>query len=1047
MPNWQSTRLATEIFSRSDIVNEVTLLNVTMPAIEAVLKSNAPASLDFTLHDNEHSFRVAEMSAGLFPDSLGDLSTFELSLLLMASYCHDIGMSPQRQKIKDHYNWLMTGDTSVLTKLDKESFQNWLDTNRAGLTAPVDSSQITITGLSKVDDAVAYYSRSRHNDWSEDFIRSELTTSGLSLYPGWIEDLVTLCKSHHEGLSELRSSRFNAKNVGSPARPVNLRFLAAILRLADVLEFAPERTPEVVLKSRSIAAASRIYWYKDHSISFEIDYENHHLIFSAQTPNALIHKAVLTTADWVNAELALCATLSQENAFTSGVVASSRRAIYVWPWPSRLVADIRELTGAFVYIDGSFRPDTQKVLALLSGTALYQTPIVAVRELIQNSLDAVREQIAYSRLAMDNPLAADSLKYLNNLHQVTVTFTANDGKYLLICEDNGSGMTRSIIEGHVLVSGSGIRGESRRLERSARDAGFAVERTGRFGIGVLSYFMLSDALTITTRRSQEAGDHDSSAWKFVINGLDGFGELSRDTRTGKGTTVSLELKDSIVGATPSLFFDRLAAYVSENFRWLPCKLIIRNDVGSTPQISMGPGWAHSVEFDERKLISSLFRNDEPDKKGFASEEETRLRFEKSQKVKSMMAIAESSLRWTQTAEVPLQRGEGFLRGSIPYFLVEGDSSALFTGAEKLDADFAWGSDAFRRPKLTNYSSLHGIMVSSAASNISDCHLDVDIRKNTDIMVDRSRLIDPVDSELIGQVRRLRYSMWKSFLDSNSSSRFNEINVIFAPISAADRSSKLRPVPFWLLRDDKNSPALLKRCDSSVSSIGRFSFYDWTDYHVCSPDAETEAVPIGAGSGERVFRLHHLYGGGKLIIQPVARNAMFGVTWNSPDDFVIIDNTVMSLSARFPNSWKDVVAVNVQGRVIFNLEHSLIQRLAHVEFNGVVDIEPSDIDKAIEAAAGSTAHAESFVIHSLSWATRYWKWVQENRQSEVNAIFDLFTAEDKPLFVANAAKYTANNRLIDLRSALNSSSDISVAYPDVPAEHMILTTELGKDKRK
>jgi HSP90 family molecular chaperone len=43
------------------------------------------------------------------------------------------------------------------------------------------------------------------------------------------------------------------------------------------------------------------------------------------------------------------------------------------------------------------------LLQLLSGTALYGDPLIAVRELVQNAFDAVREKIACGRLDQRSP--------------------------------------------------------------------------------------------------------------------------------------------------------------------------------------------------------------------------------------------------------------------------------------------------------------------------------------------------------------------------------------------------------------------------------------------------------------------------------------------------------------------------------------------------------------------------------------------------------------------------------------------------------------------
>ena len=44
------------------------------------------------------------------------------------------------------------------------------------------------------------------------------------------------------------------------------------------------------------------------------------------------------------------------------------------------------MPGTFEYIDGAFRPDNRRILGLLAGTQLYETPLAALRELLQNAL-------------------------------------------------------------------------------------------------------------------------------------------------------------------------------------------------------------------------------------------------------------------------------------------------------------------------------------------------------------------------------------------------------------------------------------------------------------------------------------------------------------------------------------------------------------------------------------------------------------------------------------------------------------------------------------
>jgi hypothetical protein len=422
------------------------------------------------------------------------------------------------------------------------------------------------------------------------------------LYPTWIDDLVTLCRSHHEGLAELRTDRFNARLAGSPAQVVNLRYLAAVLRVADVMEFDPERTPGAILKHRAIAPRSKIYWYKDREISFELVKDGSQLIFAARTTDSNIHRAVLETARSVDDELLCCSALDHEGAFVRGTIPDGAR-FYKWPWPARLVLDVRERDASFVYIDGAFRPNTQQVLNLLSGTSLYGSPFAALRELLQNAMDAVKEQIARERLERDDPTDASWNIRLGALHKISLTLAFDTDGWWLVCADSGVGMTKEIIEQHLLVSGSRLRPEIRLLERRARAKGFSTGRTGQFGIGVLSYFMIADRMVVQTRRSAEAGgDPDNIGWQFAIDGLENFGQLSPISRGAKGTEIRLRLKREFVGNEPEKWWQRVERYIRANLRRVPCRFELRRTDKDASLLKFDSGWtAAATDFSQSAL--------------------------------------------------------------------------------------------------------------------------------------------------------------------------------------------------------------------------------------------------------------------------------------------------------------------------------------------------------------------------------------------------------------------------------------------------------------
>ena len=598
--SWETTRLWGLVQDRAQPGDPVPqLLRNEMPEIETVVSKGGTAPIDFTLHDEEHAFRVAERMAELLPDDVAEkLGTFEICLLLLSAYLHDIGMTPTRKVVKHHHRYILTKGENLLSEAEARDLQSWLDEAHGGLELPVEGGLVTVGGLDKAEELLAYYCRHRHNDWSEAWIREHLTDAKPPLYPGWVEDLVNLSRSHHEGLEALRQTRFNARYRGSPTQSVNLRFLAALLRVADVMEFDPERTPDVIIGHREIAPKSRVYWHKDR-FSFVVDRYRREFRLDATTPDAKVHRAVLETVQQVDLELLTCNSLATSGAFRIGSFEDER---CYWPWPAKVNATVTEQEGRFVYIDGTFRPEPQHILKLLGGVKLYKDSMVAVRELLQNALDAVKEQIAWERLRHDNPSDLTWDRKLGELHKVTLSLVQEEDGIWLVCNDDGVGMTRAIIERHLLVGGAPTLPEVHRLQREASAHGFSLERSGQFGIGVLSYFMIADRMIISTRRSHLAGgDPEGGGWCFKTEGLGGFGELTPAFDHIAGTELRLRIRRDSIERLQTQLVD----YVKGTIASTPCRLQL-NLPGQS--LALGPGWCRTPsDFDT--ILLTEFKNE------------------------------------------------------------------------------------------------------------------------------------------------------------------------------------------------------------------------------------------------------------------------------------------------------------------------------------------------------------------------------------------------------------------------------------------------------
>jgi hypothetical protein len=599
--NWNQTALWLELQNRTsgDAGIVCAALAISMPQIEKILAVGGTAPLDFTLHDAGHSFRVAERMSQIIPEDLmAQLSVYELALLLLSAYLHDIGMTPERRSVEAVYKFLLTGDHDKSWAAEQKELERWLDENHPDTPHPLSFRTNPQESLLLANELVTDYSRYRHNDWSEHWIRKNLSNSPLSTYGGWVDDLVDLCRSHHESYVDLLSGKFNPRYVGAPPLMVHLRYLAAVLRVADVLELDPERTPTVILRHRDIRPESLIYWWKDAEIS--IKQEVGKLSVYARPKNARIHRAVEITVDQVNTELLTCRKLADLTHFEN-CPASATKLPHRWELPSAVSDDIRPRDNSYEYIDGSFRPDTRKLLQLLSGVELYGHEIVAVRELLQNAFDAVREEIAYEWLAMGNAPAKSLGEHLAKLNRVELRleFSA-DGTWLL-CKDTGVGMTKPIIRDHLLVSGVGARHDVLELERKCNREGFSLGRTGQFGIGVLSYFMMADQVVIRTKRSPLPGDSEAEGWQFETEGVGSFGELRRDMSITKGTEVRLRLKPRKNGIDPAAQYQELLDYVKSITLRIPCQLSLSSNVQGCQALHLPPGFTRSRD-DLSKII-------------------------------------------------------------------------------------------------------------------------------------------------------------------------------------------------------------------------------------------------------------------------------------------------------------------------------------------------------------------------------------------------------------------------------------------------------------
>ncbi|MEU2503913.1 caspase family protein [Streptomyces sp. NPDC007863] len=213
--------------------------------------------------------------------------------------------------------------------------------------------------------------------------------------------------------------------------------------------------------------------------------------------------------------------------------------------PRRVTADfLKPMDHSYTKPLERFRLAEDEIRPLLMGTQLYGDRMLAVRELYQNALDACRHRklrVEYGR-RRERYSGADG--------DPVIRFVQGyDGDRLYIeCHDGGSGMSREKVTSMFARAGKRYEQDPEYVQerRNWRRVGMEpIPFNSRFGIGVFSYFMLAEEVTVSTAAIDQHGNLDRAVSPLQATVQSGSGLLQiRETATGPqlgGTVVRLYL--------------------------------------------------------------------------------------------------------------------------------------------------------------------------------------------------------------------------------------------------------------------------------------------------------------------------------------------------------------------------------------------------------------------------------------------------------------------------------------------------------------------------
>jgi len=446
----------------------------------------------YTLHNSTHAWNVAELMAELLGPRLQDLSALEAAMLILSAYWHDTGM---------------VFNESERTALESELY--W----RTFLTENPEA-EVALEGAGELSVEIAeWYCRWRHAD--------RVYVHLNNLPPGRLqwgrinirEALGELCRSHNLDVAEIKICDALQNNYLETA---DLKFCAILLRLADILDFDNSRSPDAVYQMLGLARRkdkraerSDVEWLKHLATDgFHFPKQrdpSYCLGFLAGPSHPAVEHDIRKFLDVIEREFAQCKGLLP--------FLEDRWRGFILPGEINR-ANIK--SNGYSYGEYRFLLDQTQVLNLLMGENLYEDRHVFVRELLQNAIDASRYREFSERVHGNSHYKAKPIRVSE--------WRDTEGRLWIRFDDFGMGMDEPIIRNHLLRVGSSyyqtgkfradvIRGR----KRGAPD----FVPISRFGIGLVSCFIIADRVEISTRHFGMEG-RIADPVRLSLYGLHGF---------------------------------------------------------------------------------------------------------------------------------------------------------------------------------------------------------------------------------------------------------------------------------------------------------------------------------------------------------------------------------------------------------------------------------------------------------------------------------------------------------------------------------------------
>lgn len=486
----------------------------------------------YTLHDEEHLFKVLYLMGKLIPhDLLGKLDIPELMLLILSAFFHDLGMAPSQQDV-DAWKGNFDKDSPSQEQLDKykqfERFKSsYPDKNRTILSLKKAEKYNEAAVLEEI--ILVDFIRINHASKLREIIADEYTSEIKYKTTDLRAILIDICESHC--MSPKNLLKFDSSYPCGDGEYACVPFVGALLRLADVLDFDTDRTPDVLFHTINISNLESLKEWEKHLAIQNWDISNDRVIFHAICEAPKIEYAIRSFCDEIDKELDSCRGIlsNLKDHIRLDELSKYKIQLPLNVDRSKITAkkDLKSNRPIYRYNNIRFVLNKERIINLLMGNSLYGNSDVALRELLQNSIDTcLLRQAIYNK--KEQP------------YTPKITVSLDTVKYQLTVSDNGRGMNEDDISDYYSNIGTSFYRSKEFFELQAENE-IKFTSISRFGIGVLSCFMISDTIQLETRKFKGMYVTDEPI-KVTIEGQNEIFYISDSNKNEPGTITTLELR-------------------------------------------------------------------------------------------------------------------------------------------------------------------------------------------------------------------------------------------------------------------------------------------------------------------------------------------------------------------------------------------------------------------------------------------------------------------------------------------------------------------------